>query len=94
MAVAAFLFAKIAEQLTATAYLVIGGIGDHGLDALLELVLPLFIDGRPQLDMLHILASLGIADIRCLLLGNEVQDMPFAQALQCHIDLMGLQGCL
>ena len=72
MAVMTVLFAEVAKQLTATAYLIVGGVANHGMDALTELFLPFFIDGRWQLDMLHILAPLGIADIRRLFLGNEM----------------------
>ena len=46
-AVVPVLLAKVTKQLAATAYLVVGGIGDDGMDALTELIFPFFIDGRP-----------------------------------------------
>ena len=72
MAIVTILLAKIVKQLSATANAVIGGIAEHGMDTQGKLVLTLFVDGRHQQDMLFIFASLCIADIRCLLLGNEV----------------------
>ena len=93
-AVVVVLLAEIAQQLTAAADLVFRGVAYHGLDAPAELFLPFLIDGGRQLHVLHVLAPLGIADIGCLLLWNEVQDMALAQTLQGHVDLMGLEGRL
>ena len=74
-AVVIVLLAEIAEQLTTAADAVIGGISDHRTDALPELFLTIFVDGRWELDILHILTPLGVADIGRLFLWDEMQDM-------------------
>ena len=59
--------------------MVVGGILYDGGDTLAELCQTLFIDGWRELQELLVLAPLGVADIRRLLLRDEVEDMPLTQ---------------
>ena len=93
-AVVVVLFAKVAKQLTAAADVVVGGIANHGMDTVGILCLTLLVDDGHELDMLLVLASLGITDVRCLLLWDEVEDMALAEALEDHVNLLGLQAAL
>ncbi len=88
-AVMIVLFSKIAEQLSAATDAIIGGIFDDGMDAFSELCLTLLVDGGHELDMFLVLAPLGVADIGCLLLWDEMKDVTLAETLQDHIYLMG-----
>ena len=93
-AVVVVVFPKIAEQLTTAADAIVGGIGNHGVDALSKLRLSLLIDDGHELDMLFILAPLSITDIGRLLLWNEVEDMALTKILQYQVNLLGLQAAL
>ena len=93
-AVMAVLLAEIAQQLTAPAYPVVGGVADHGMNTLCELRLTILIDGGHQLDVLLVFTSLGIPDVWRFLLWDEVKDVPLAETFKDHVDLMGLEAAL
>ena len=89
-AVVVVLFAEVAEQLTAAADAVVGGIANHGMDAVGILRLTFLVDNGHELDVLLVLAPLGITDVGCFLLWDEVEDMTLAETLEDHVDLLGL----
>ena len=93
-AVVVVLFAEIAEQLAAAADGIVSGLANHGMDAVGILSLPLLVDDRHELDMLLVLAPLGVTDIGRLLLRDEVEDMALTETLEDHVDLLGLQATL
>ena len=93
-AVMVVLFAKVAEQLTAAADGIVSGIANHGMDAVGILGLTFLVDDGHELDMLLVLAPLGVTDIGRLLLRDEVEDMSLAETLEDHVDLLGLQVTL
>ena len=64
------------------------------MDAVGILRLTFLIDDRHELDMLLVLAPLGVTDIGRLLLRDEVEDMSLAETLEDHVDLLGLQTTL
>ena len=90
--VVTILLAKVAQQLSATADMIVGRIGNHRLDALAKLFLARFIDYWRQLYMRRVLPSLQIAYVGRLLLRDEVQDMLCAQVFQNHMGC-SFQAC-
>ena len=93
-AVVVFSLTEVAEQLSATADAVVGGISNDGSYALTELRQALLVDCRRELQQLLVLPPLGIAYVGRLLLGYEVQDMPLTETFEYLVHLVRLQGCL
>ena len=82
---------KILQELTAATFVL---TPQHGLDALTVLRQALFVNGRGQTDVLAVLASLQITDIRHLPARDKLNDVLHGEHLQCLIDIVGLQAAL
>ena len=89
-AVVALGLSEVLQQLTATADMIVSGVFDDGSYTLAELRQALFIDGRRELQELLVFPSLGIADVGCLLLGDEVEDVTLAASARKLADGLGM----
>ena len=67
---------------------------DDGLDTLAELIETFFIDGWRELKVFFVFPPLGVSYVRCLLLRDEMKNMPLSQPFQGLIDLLRFQGGL
>ena len=88
--VPAIRLAEITEQLATAADTIIGGIPDDSCNPLTELRQAFLVDFGRELQKFLVLSPLGVADVRGLLLGDEVQDVPLAETFQNLIQLLWL----
>ena len=93
-AVVAVRLSEVLQKLAATTDMIVCGVCDDGGNTLAELRQTLFIDGRRELQELLVFPSLGIADVGCLLLGDEVEDVTLAETDERLIELLWLQASL
>ena len=78
-AVFRFRLVEVAEELSATAHVVVGGICFYGVDVLDELLFALVVHAGRYHHVATVYAILGVGDVWCLALRDEMEYSPVAQ---------------